>query len=165
MGKKVFLIAVVICLDLAFILIMRDDNWADRSQSTEPPATRHPIPIAYQPEQPINDDRVAVDEDQSRTASLRRSVSNEAPRKAYPLRKIQNRPAENRALEKFTDTIIWYERANYVRDDEPDRVAVTTGKTTKKSDNASQKKKSFFDRALPVVKKPYQWVKTLVTKL
>lgn len=165
MGKKVFLIAVVICLDLAFILMMRDDNGADRSRSIEPPAARQPIPITDQPEQPISDDRVAADEDQPRTARLSRSVSDKVPRKAYASQKVQNRPAEDRAPEKFTDTIIWYERASYVHDDEPDRVAVTAAKTTRNNDNASQKKRSFFDRALPVVKKPYRWVKTLVTKL
>jgi hypothetical protein len=181
MGKKIVLIAVVICLDLAFIMIMRDGGkLVDLSQSIETPAvdpaltTRKPafrqtIPVTSKPEQPMSDERAAIDESQVRPARLKRSVSDEVSRKAYLFRKTQNRPerfpAYDRAPEKFTDTIIWYERASYGRDDGPERVAVTTTKATKDGDNVNRKKKSLLDRALPVVKKPYQWIKSLVTKL
>jgi len=174
MGKKIVLIAVVICLDLAFIMVMRDGNWADLSQSVETQvigpalterktAIRQPATVANQPEQPIGDDKVAM---VPRPTNPKKPVLNGATRKDYAPRKALTRPeqfpAYDQAPETYTDTIILYERAGYVRDDEP--VAVTA-KATKNSNNVNQKKRSFFGRSLPVVKKPYQWIKTLITKL
>ena len=177
MGKLVAAIAVVFCLDLAFILFIRGGG--DMVEFSQAMNVRFdPIMISRQleipegallrtPDRDIYDvyDEVIdrVNPGNARTAMptrIRSSKKRAIARKTdgVPLRSY----ASEQPAETLTDTVIWIERASYV----PDRAGprVVAGLNMTGVPTAVKKKKSFFSRVRPIVTRPYEWVRTFASR-
>lgn len=181
MKRKIVIIAVVVCLDLAFIVLMRAGfRSANLSQSIEAPAS-DPISIARRPADPPISPLHAVSSAEVeqvpvlQATKVYRAAIKRLPRResrtskpvaiarSFPHRPGATVPAQQAPV--FTDTVIWFQRASYVKDQRED-IAVAEIKTAQNSIvPVKQKKKSFFSRALPVIKKPYDWLKSLGSSL
>ena len=175
MRKLILGIAVVICLDLAFILAMMSDVESfELAKVVETPIV-NPMSVARRLEA---SNLPAVDE----TAVLEVGEETEndkyrAPNATQPVRRLETARKTNRIRPrsfarsykpavKFEDTIIWFERRNYAQEEGfTPNVAAQSKPDKSIADRPVEKKKSFFSRALPVVTKPYDWLKSFASKL
>lgn len=181
MRKTILGIAVVICLDLAFIfVVMQDVNQFELAKAIDSPIV-NPVSITQRLEtaQIIEEPELAVAPPEVVPVDLDREPSASRTYRrldnARKVRKPQERlVAGNNPPVKFEDTIIWIPRANYAPAGEkaaaPDASiqskpvepvsAPPTAKPVMK-----EKKRNFFQRAYPVVKKPYDWLRMIAEKL
>jgi len=180
MWKLLSAIFLVVLLDVAFVWMMAlEPESIEIAQATGPtsaipviheqPATE-PIAIDDSTE-PIVDERFAV-----RDARVARSFSrsaNGADRVAQP---EVGTAAATAPAKLFQDTIIWIGRtevpvkiesrdeALVIAESKPEAMSarVVEPKATAK---AESKKRSFGSKTLGVIRKPYDWMKTVVDKL
>ena len=178
MGKLVVAIAVVFCLDLAFILFLQGGgDLVDLSRAMNVPFD--PIVISQELEIPEAASLKTPDKDiydvhdpiidrvyqgNLRTAAPSRIQSS---RKREIARKIVTSPLRSYVsevpAETFTDTVIWIERTSFVSDRQDERVRA--GQDRGEVPTAAKKKRSFFSRVRPLVTKPYDWARTFASKL
>jgi hypothetical protein len=170
MDRRVVVIAFVICLDLAFILLMRGSGETVDALKPIPPPTVEPVNIPLETEVAETTNDVSP-----RTIAARKN--RDLARIARRPETVHNFPTARRAASRarrtpavpaaeFKDTIIWIQPAAYVRAEQPSRRPVTSSSREKPhSVLYAKKKRSIFSRTVPVVKKPYQWLKALALKL
>ena len=180
MGKLVLGIVVVFCLSLAFILFIRGGGdlvelaQAIDVRSADPVLVSQELDIpelAAQnntPDEDIYD--VQIPQAVSFEHTLRRAIPTQSIKRVEIAKKVRSEPLDPYALnepaEPFTDTVIWIERASFVADSQNDRVEKPLIKTHETpAANFAPSKRSFFSRARPVVRKPYDWIKAFATKL
>ena len=180
MGKLVLVIAVVFCLDLAFILFIR--NGGDlvelaqainvRSVDTVLISQEMELPegtARKNPNEDIYDVQVPKADSISSEVNFRRAIPRRIQaNKSVQIRKARNQPLRSYALkepaEPFTDTVILIARANYTSYGHSERVQNPSSKITKTHvTNFTPIKRSFFSRARPVVRKPYDWLRAIAT--
>lgn len=174
MDKKILAIAVVFCLDLVFIFYA-----GGMFYSVEPEDSVH-LGSLSQTSYPKEFSGAGVPDSSRDTSAVVSNDRNELLRTrnvAAPLPPVSGRSRVSRTsrrssptdvgkqdAELFTDTIILIKRSKIHDENAQSRPAkhYPANKTT--SDNGP-KKRSVFSRALPVAKKPYDWMKSLVSKL
>ena len=139
----------------------------------EPNPYNPPTVLAVEPKIEETDRNVVTDRagDQplfARAASKKKRVSpsrNDVPRSVdtdiVPQRAVAVAPPV------FQDTIIWVKRAEVQPIYRAERAAVVEPNTAPAAQIATpiKKKRSFFKRAAPVIRKPYDWIKALISKL
>ncbi len=161
MKKLILGIAGIVVLDLAFIfaLIGYDD-------STELAAVALPRPVSHQsrlPQLPVSDASPVEEDDTSTQAeSVRKSVrSKNNPIKplARTKRSVVTLTEENSAP-KFKDTIIFYHGPD--RENRPPDASVPIKVPAVEP---VRKKRNVLSRAFSITKKPYDWVKSIASKL
>lgn len=184
MRKLILGMAVVICLDLAFIfsvMVEMDNSEIARIVQTPPaPIISSPPAVATsEPETQATTDTLA-DSDanplspeqgpavsrakQERKRGLRNAGASDEMVAASTKPKI----APYQPAVKFEDTIIWIEKANYIPEVRAEKAPPPPPERAKEAavrPVEKKKKKNIFSRALPVITKPYDWVKALVSKL
>lgn len=174
MRKLILGIAVVICLDLAFILAMMSDVESfELAKIVETPIV-NPMSVARRLEAgnlPTVDETAVQEVDETENGKYR------APNATRPFRRLETARKTNKIRSrsvangyapavKFEDTIIWFERKNYTQEESFTPKVTMRSKPEKSiADRPVEKKKSFFSRALPVVTKPYDWLKSFASKL
>jgi len=182
MGKVVLGIVAVFVLDLAFILFIKGGgdvvelSRAIRLASVDPTYISQevqgpeialssgpdediyafPVPETHTITPAVNRDRSSVTHIRSdKKTDVRRTIRN--PRLS---------PYTAKTGEPFTDTVIVIERASYVPQNQIDRAENPPIKAIQAaSPNFAPVKRSFFSRAGLIVRKPYDWTKTLASKL
>jgi hypothetical protein len=188
MGKKVVVITFVILLELAFVIIMRGDFQSEALSQVSEPGAQPPVLIARRSETPpqINSDEVAAkisyenpeELERSRLAPVRtlRSIGNRNRTKRKPdlAGKIHSPTfrtfTKKESPVKLSDTIIWIEKPTLAQNVQADvhspRKAVDPRKATNYSAaKIVKKKRSGFSRIVPIVRKPYDWLKALAVRL
>ena len=182
MGKLVLGIVVVFCLNLAFLLFMRGGGdlvelaQAINVRSVDPVLISQEMEVPeiaaqYIPSKDIYDSQVPKTD----SISLENTFRAEIPRriqanKRVQARKVRSQPLRsytlNEPAESFTDTVIWLERASYLSESQTDRLDDPQPRSAAPPVTYFEPtKRSFFSRARPVVKKPYDWLKAFGTKL
>jgi hypothetical protein len=138
----------------------------------EPNPYNPPTVLAVEPKIEETDRNVETDRagDQpvfARTVSKKRILPsrNEVPRSVdtdiVPQRAVAVAPPI------FQDTIIWVKRAEVQPIYRAERADAVEPKAAPAARIATpiKKKRSFFKRAAPVIRKPYDWIKALISKL
>lgn len=174
MSKKVIGIAVIAGLDLAFIVLMQA-GWdtSEVAQNIQPPdryqqslTQKQSLPEL---EVPIETEAVS-DSDESvaaTVASQKRRIEPAAPVRAQKHRRTRSRSANTaNAGVEFTDTVIYVKRSQPFQFQQVSLVEpkITTPEPITEI-RPESKRKSFFSKAAPIVKKPYEWIKDLAEKL
>jgi len=172
MSKKVIGIAVIAGLDLAFIILMQGRwDFSEVSQHIEPTDRyeRYLTQRQSMPELEINDqaeepERLATP---SSTARIERPRSVRNATHIPKKRTKRSRPSgEPAATAKFTDTIIYVKRSEPFEFQQVSLIEPQLPASEPVLEiQPEPKKKSFFARAAPIIKKPYEWVKDLAEKL
>jgi hypothetical protein len=183
MDKKVWAIVGIIALHLALILFFRGtlkpEEMAQAGKTSHPdvspiepnpylvptileePASHPTAPAGQTVAQAVKKpDRIAT------VASRFKTRRNQPPLSERTFQPIQDRTAAV-TPPVFQDTIIWVKTSDVRPIYLADRKAVT--ERTEAAPVARiapiKKKRSFFKKAVPVLRKPYDWIKTLVSKL
>ena len=180
MWKLLSAIFLVVLLDVAFVWMMAiDPDSTEIAQATGPTAaipvihelpTSEPVAIDDSTE-PIVDERFAIRE--ARVSRPVRRESNSADRVAQP---EVDTVAATAPAKLFQDTIIWIGRTEVPvkiesRDAAPviaeSRPAAMSARILepRSTAKAEGKKRSFGSKALGVIRKPYDWMKTVAEKL
>lgn len=171
MDIKVVAIAAIFCLDLAFIFLTRLSlQYEEFATAVVPPPTQaiaapaRPVaaheappdrPASVQPDtavEPDNFKRVAAKRNGQFISQVR--VPRRAPRRATIV---------TATAAPFRDTVIYVRHADGRREVSGSPADAATRPT--KPIEMKRKKPSVFKRALPVIKKPYTWLKSLVSKI
>lgn len=175
--KMILGIAVVICLDMAFILSMMSQfQSAELAKVIESPLPL-PITIARNTLAAAEPEVTEPDEVGKEVAEVR-DPDLAGPRNDRRLRQAAQRqgpniPRSRTATNKFEppifeDTVIWIERpTSYEFEARPISEAADQKPVEKPlmAKPVERKKRNFFAKAFPVIKKPYDWMKMLVGKL
>ncbi|MCW5956846.1 MAG: hypothetical protein KIT61_09685 [Pyrinomonadaceae bacterium] len=176
--KMILGIAVVICLDLAFILSMMSQfQSAELAKVIESPIPV-PITIARNTLAAAVPAETETDEIGTEIAETRDPERVFARTERRPKQDVHEQrsgvPSPRTATNKFEppifeSTIIWIERpTSYEFEARPiseaaDQKPVDRPLAAKPM--PERKKRNFFAKALPVIKKPYDWIKAFVEKL
>lgn len=176
MRKLVLGIALVICLDVAFILMMANETEVSEMARAVIPNPAVPVNRQIKSLEPvvIHDNEEFVDPDPVRSArSVRyeprsKSRSVVARRRTSSTRDVPDIPLNTKRL--FPDKIIYIGQYEAAEDLEPAiDVSPVKAPLEAKSENSeitpTIKKRSFESRAFGVIKKPYKWIKSLASKL
>lgn len=181
MNKKILAIAVVFCLDLAFIVMI--GGMFQQAEPMEVAVSHRSLPSGisenakYPKAAPDTDasEDAAVDDPAltfqgiARSNTVRAAASNPLRSETRQNRGIRpKRPAFDyderyQSAEPLRDTIILVKRNRVANGDQKDPRAVRD--PNEKAAERPEKKRSIFSRAVPVVKKPYDWMKSLVSRL
>ena len=183
MVRKIAVIFFIICLDIAFILIIRGDFQPMRdievasleavssfesfdTISVEPPLLDEAEPDSMEIQQKDW-------ERATRYSLLPQTLSQAQPARVrtFHAKRLRKRPnldlyAANEPFEEFKDTIIWYKHAGDERKIERDRMIDVMPTAAYQEDTIPvRRKRSVISKALPIVKKPYDWLKELASEL
>ena len=185
MWKLVIGIGLVVLLDVAFIwMVASEPDGPELAQAIGPTAAE-PVIHRSSTEAPIAiDDSVEPIETGfgndpfERTVHRRRSNENVRARSTSSSVQVENPTVAATAPAKlFQDTIIWIGRTEVpVKIDNRDEVPVVTEYSDAKTmhaqivepraeTRAAARKRSFQSKAFSVIKKPYDWVKSVADKL
>ena len=182
MGKKVVVIAFVVCLDLAFVILMRAALHFDAySQMTEPDA-EPPVLIARRPEipqqaapeeipltEPVQSPEIVrssrrIPVKMSKSVGTRTNWSSDRSRQTDdpPLRTY----SKKESAEKLTNTIIWIEKPNFGRNVQahvqaPPKELDPAAPTNYTAAKIVKKKRSAISRVVHIIRKPYDWLKAV----
>ena len=185
MGRVVICIVAVFLLDLAFMLFLQGGGdlvelaRALRLVSADPALVSQAV---HDPEVAALNDGPSKDIDSVRETRADSVVPPGNPvRKATPtrvrsikrnevIRQVRSLPRRSyvarELAEPFSDTVIWVHQASYVPEEQIERVETPRNNSTRPpAANFAPVKRSFFSRARPVVKKPYDWVKAFSSKI
>lgn len=172
-------IVVVICLDLAFILLTMSDASSDQiARAIDYPVVA-PEQIFRRPEISSPSEVVVATEesaDEKNVSASAKKYSNglfrDSSRTAgseVRMRQDQERVNDDPPV-KFEDTVIWYERVNYSVREQAEPIDISADCPIRRAplkfeSEPAQKKRSLITKALPVIKKPYDLLKTFGSKL
>lgn len=163
MRKLILGIAGIVVLDLAFIfaLIGTDDSIELAAVAPPRPASRQ---LPQFPQVPIIDSAPVEETDIGMPAKpVRNSAVSKDHSTKTSIRKKEILDNPSTEAPNFKDTIIWYQG--------PDRkinrqdVAAATVPAKTQSDEPVRKKRNVLSRAFSITKKPYDWIKSLASKL
>ena len=183
MVRKIAIILFIICLDIAFILVVRGDfqpmrlaevanleaitSFGELDQISVAPPRLDEIDLGAYETETVNPAGA------SDPRPLRREFTLTAHVKAKPSR--SKRPAQkpafalyasNERFEGFTDTVIWYDKPGGDKRADTDRTMTVVPTATSEVDLLPVKRKrSIFSKAVPIMKKPYDWLKELASEL
>lgn len=165
MRKLILGIAGIVVLDLAFIfaLIGTDDSIELAAVAPPRPASRQ---LPQFPQVPIIDSAPVEETDIGVPA---KPVRNSALSKDYSTKtSIRTKAAFDNVRNEtpspnFKDTIIFYQGPDRENSRLDGSVAIIPPKAT--SDEPVRKKRNVFSRAFSITKKPYDWVKSIASKL
>lgn len=179
MDKKILAIAAVFCLDLVFILMT-----GGMFRSEDPIAAAHspnlqPITAENIDNQKADSNSKASEEatnlvpDRKSTDfdRLNRGTSSTTGSLIKPARKsTRKRPAfqanvHDQSGDQFVDTVILVKHRRDDQNDADHALSVDHPKSRSDTNGKSVKKRSVFSRTVTVVKKPYEWTKSLISKL
>jgi hypothetical protein len=180
MNRNVWAIVAIVCLDLAILWFIRGSIQPEElveAVRPEEPYSIQSSPTSLLPKkleivegeiQPV----LAYDSPtQTPRVKMTRNLSSKPARETFTARRTETirfrKPRNNTysaGAPVFTDTIIWVKRPAVSRDYYNERLVVSDV-TAKQPLERRSKKKTILSRAVPVIKKPYQWLKTLVSKI
>ena len=175
MDKKVWAILGIVCLQLAAVWFLKGSLLPEELTEASKPAQSYAAKIlrnVHSPKPPQitasnQPDIVTVPTlNTFRPHAAHSQVTNTRRTVRTGARRAKTLPPSSYAVNqpKFTDTIIYVKRTEYQPYERLKRTEVSKPIKTPVAD-IKPKKKTIWSRALPVVKKPYQWMKTLVSKL
>lgn len=174
MWKLLSGIALVVLLDVAFIWMMASETDPPEIARSIGPTSAAPIihprpihePVAIDDSaEPIDGDRYDID--RARESRVSKRSSGNASRVAQPETAAVAATAPARL---FQDTIIWIGRTEVpVKIDDREELPIETERqheiqATIAEPRIEKKKRSFESKAFGVIKKPYDWVKSLADK-
>ena len=182
MGKKVVVIAFVVCLDLAFVFIMRGDFQSEALSQMAESTTEPPVLIARRSEIPQPTVSEEIPETRFRQSpeillrprataiKISKSIEsrNRTNRKFDDVKNL-HRPATRtftvkQSPENFSDTVIWIEKPTFAQNVRADVHSPQKAIDAPKA-KIVRKKRSSFARVFPILRKPYDWLKALAIRL
>jgi hypothetical protein len=183
MVRKIAIILFIICLDIAFILIVRGDfqpmrlaevanleaitSFGDLDQSAVAPPRLDEIDLGVYETRPINSAHASDPRPLRREFTLTAHVKAKPSRSKRPARK----PAfasytSNEPFAGFTDTVIWYDKPGGDRRAGSDRTMAVVPTVAIDVDLLpAKRKRSIFSKAVPIMRKPYDWLRELASEL
>lgn len=183
MVRKIAIILFIICLDIAFILIVRGDfqpmrlaevanleaitSFGDLDQSAVEPPRLDDIDLK------VYDNEHSNYNDASDSRALPVEITLTEPVKAKPRRPKRSvrKPAfalyaSNEPFEGFTDTVIWYDKPGGDRRAGSDRTMAVVPTVASDVDLLpAKRKRSIFSKAVPIMRKPYDWLREFASEL
>lgn len=189
MDKKVWAIVGVIVLHLALMLFFRGTlkpeelaQTTNREHPDAAPIQPNPFSVpnvsvttAFQADGAVKQPTPLIAREaskQSRAEVLSRKQTIPI-RTSIPDRPVDSKTVPNRAVAVappvWQDTVIWIRRTEVQPIyQQPERAVVIEPKVSPAAAadvSPVKKKRSFFKKVVPVIRKPYDWIKTLVSKL
>lgn len=165
MKKLILGIAGIIVLDLAFIFALTtsvDDPTELAAVAPARPVSRQPqlpqMPIVDSA--PVEEADIAVQAKPVRNSTVPKDYSAKTSVRAKP---AFDNPADETPAPNFKDTIIWYQGPDRTINRQDMSAASIPAKTA--SDEPVRKKRNVLSRAFSITKKPYDWVKSIASKL
>lgn len=177
MRKVVLGIALVLCLDVAFILMISNESGETEIARAVAPAITAPMVHQPQPQyltEAVEDNVEPLE--RSPSAPMFRSKRRETPERTQRTQPtgayLAEGPLPGEIKNLFPDTIIFIGKTDVsieasdreplpVQNETADKAELQASPRTERD----VRKRSFPSRAFGVVKKPYEWVKTLAAKL
>ena len=181
MTRKIIVILFVVCLDIAFILMIRGDFQPmltsdvaklEIGNAVGPPHLTSVEPIILQEEALPAVMQEPLDFESAGAASNKVKKPSSGNAEAEFSRSISKRRtkkpafgtyAANEPFEGFTDTIIRYRNASYEKKPRTDQSPAPVVDCDPQISPA-KRKRPIIKKAVPILKKPYDWLKDLVSE-